>query len=144
MLEAASKQYNVEVALLQALITAESGLNATAVSPKGALGLMQLMPATAARYGVTGDRQQTQTQKLFDPQINIQAGTRYLRDLLNLFKGDLSLSLAGYNAGEGAVQRAGNRIPNYPETQNYVKTVTQIYTALKPPAPVPPATEPEA
>jgi hypothetical protein len=140
-MQAAAQKHNLDVELLQALIAAESGFNLTAISPKGALGLMQLMPATAARYGVPADKTPhrgiTQQQKLFDPQTNIGAGSRYLRDLLNLFNGKLDLALAAYNAGEGAVQRAGNKIPNYPETQNYVKTVTQIYTALKPPAPPP-------
>jgi Transglycosylase SLT domain len=134
----AAKASRIDVELLQALIAAESGFNVTAISPKGALGLMQLMPATAQRYGVHGDKKVTQQQKLFDPQTNIAAGSRYLRDLLNLFHGKLDLALAAYNAGEGAVQRAGNKIPNYPETQNYVRTVTQIYSALKPPPPPPP------
>jgi Transglycosylase SLT domain len=144
-MEASAQLHQLDVALLQALIAAESGFNLTAVSPKGALGLMQLMPKTAARYGVPVDKQPhygiTQQQKLFDPQTNISAGSRYLRDLLNLFNGKLDLALAAYNAGEGAVQRAGNKIPNFPETQNYVKTVTQIYRALQPaePQPIPEA-----
>ncbi len=133
----AAQATRLDVELLQALIAAESGFNVTAISPKGALGLMQLMPATAQRYGVHGDKKLTQQQKLFDPQTNIHAGSRYLRDLLNMFHGKLDLALAAYNAGEGAVQRAGNKIPNYLETQNYVRTVTQIYTALKPPPPQP-------
>jgi soluble lytic murein transglycosylase-like protein len=133
----AAKTHRIDVELLQALIAAESGFNSTAISPKGALGLMQLMPGTAQRYGVHGDKKVTQQQKLFDPQTNIHAGSRYLRDLLNMFHGKLDLALAAYNAGEGAVQRAGNKIPNYPETQNYVRTVTQIYSALKPPPPPP-------
>jgi soluble lytic murein transglycosylase-like protein len=140
-MQAAAQLHNLDVELLQALIAAESGFNLTAISPKGALGLMQLMPGTAARYGVPADKKPhtgiTQQQKLFDAQTNIGAGSRYLRDLLNLFNGNLNLALAAYNAGEGAVQRAGNKIPNYPETQNYVKTVTQMYVALKPPAPQP-------
>jgi len=134
----AALAHQVDALLLQAVIAAESGFNVTAVSPKGALGLMQLIPETAARYGVQGDRRQTQMQKLFDPQTNIHAGSRYLRDLLAMFGGKLELALAAYNAGEGAVQRAGNKIPNYPETQNYVRTVMQMYGALKPPHPVPP------
>ncbi len=136
-MQAAANKYLLDVELLQALIAAESGFNATAISPKGALGLMQLIPETAARYGVQGDRRTSQQQKLFDPHTNIHAGSHYLRDLLTLFKGQLDLALAAYNAGEGAVQKAGNKIPNYPETQNYVRTVTQMYTALKP-LPVPP------
>ena len=135
-MQAAAHKYLLDVELLQALIAAESGFNVTAISPKGALGLMQLIPETAARYGVQGDRRTSQQQKLFDPYTNIHAGSHYLRDLLTLFKGQLDLALAAYNAGEGAVQKAGNKIPNYPETQNYVKTVTQMYAALKPPPPV--------
>lgn len=135
-MQAAAKQHHLDIELLQALIASESGFNLTAVSPKGALGLMQLMPATATRYGIHADKKPygalTQQQKLFDAQTNISTGSRYLRDLLNLFNGKLDLALAAYNAGEGAVQRAGNKIPHYPETQNYVRTVMQIYTALKP------------
>ncbi len=146
IMHAAAQTYRLDAELLQALIAAESGFNVTAISPKGALGLMQLMPATAARYGVHADKKPqgslTQQQKLFDPYINIHAGSHYLRDLLVMFKGQLDLALAAYNAGEGAVQRAGNRIPNYPETQNYVRTVTQIYAALKPPPPPPPVQAP--
>ncbi|MEO6291341.1 MAG: lytic transglycosylase domain-containing protein, partial [Burkholderiaceae bacterium] len=120
--------------LLQALIVAESGFDAHAVSPKGAVGLMQLMPATAQRFGVRADKVKSVEQKLTDPKTNISAGTKYLRALMQLFPGKLELAVAAYNAGEGAVQRAGNQIPNYKETQNYVKTVMQTYRALKPPA----------
>ncbi|MDB5750448.1 MAG: lytic transglycosylase [Ramlibacter sp.] len=133
-LRAASAEHGVEFELLQALIATESGFDARAVSPKGAIGLMQLMPATAQRYGVSSDRKLALEQKLTDPRTNIRAGTRYLRDLMRRFPGQLELALAAYNAGEGAVQRAGNRIPNYRETQNYVRTVMQLYTLLKPPA----------
>ena len=133
----ASADHNIDFELLQALIAAESGFNPTAVSPKGAIGLMQIMPATARRYGVDGDRTMALERKLVDPKTNIRTGTRYLRDLINMFPGQLELALAAYNAGEGAVQRAGNKIPNYKETQNYVKTVMQLYTVLKPPVPVP-------
>jgi soluble lytic murein transglycosylase-like protein len=137
-MQTAAQKHNLDIELLQALIATESGFNASAISPKGALGLMQLIPETAARYGVQSDRRTSQQQKLFDPQTNIHVGARYLRDLLTLFKGQLDLALAAYNAGEGAVQRAGNKIPNFPETQNYVRTVMQIYAALKP-LPIPQA-----
>jgi len=93
---------------------------------------MQLMPATAQRYGVASDKKTPVEKKLTDPRINIRAGSRYLGDLINMFPGKLELALAAYNAGEGAVQRAGNKIPNFKETQNYVKTVMQLYTMLKP------------
>ena len=130
----ASSDHNIDFELLQALIVTESGFNTGAVSPKGAVGLMQIMPATARRYGVESDRKMAIETKLTDPKINIKTGTRYLRDLINMFPGRLELALAAYNAGEGAVQKAGNQIPNYKETQNYVKTVMQLYQMLKPPA----------
>ena len=135
-LQEASNTYKVDYELLQALIAAESGFDPSAVSPKGAIGLMQLMPDTARRYGVESDKKMALEKKLTDPKINVRAGTRYLRDLIVMFPGRLDLALASYNAGEGAVQRAGNKIPNYKETQNYVKTVMQLYTGLKPPAAV--------
>ncbi len=135
-LKDAAKTYKVDYELLQALIAAESGFDVGAVSPKGAIGLMQLMPDTARRYGVDGDKKMAIEKKLVDPKINVKTGTRYLRDLINMFPDRLDLALASYNAGEGAVQRAGNKIPNYKETQNYVKTVMQLYNGLKPPAAV--------
>ena len=143
LLKEAAQTHRLEPELLQALIAAESGFDTQAVSPKGAVGLMQLMAPTAARYGVKSDRRSSIAQKLTDPAVNLRAGTRYLRDLMTMFQGRLDLALAAYNAGEGAVQRAGNKIPNYPETQNYVKTVMQLYAFLKPQvlsqADVPPA-----
>ncbi len=129
----ASQAHNVDFELLQALIATESGFDTNAVSPKGAVGLMQLMPPTAQRYGVSGDAKMPIAKRLTDPKINIKAGTRYLRDLINMFPGRLDLALAAYNAGEGAVQRHGNNIPPFKETQNYVVTVMQIYNLLKPP-----------
>jgi soluble lytic murein transglycosylase-like protein len=141
-LRTAADAHGLDPALLQALIATESGFNASAVSPKGAIGLMQVMPATAARYGVVSDRTATVQHKLSNPKTNLTTGTRYLRDLVKLFPGQLELALAAYNAGEGAVQKAGNKIPNYPETQNYVKTVLQLYAGLKPPAPQLPSPAP--
>ena len=135
-MRAASEQQAVDYELLQALIATESGFDAQAVSPKGAVGLMQLMPATASRFGVRADAKRSLEQKLADPAVNVPAGTRYLRYLLDLFPGRMDLALAAYNAGEGAVQRAGNQIPAFKETQNYVRTVLALYTQLKPPAPV--------
>jgi hypothetical protein len=130
----ASNTFQIDFELLQALIATESGFDAQVVSPKGAVGLMQLMPATAQRFGVVADGKSPIDKKLTDPEINVKAGSRYLRYLINMFPGKLDLALASYNAGEGAVKRAGNAIPNYKETQNYVKTVMQLYTMLKPPA----------
>jgi soluble lytic murein transglycosylase-like protein len=129
----AAKTYRIDFELLQALIVAESGFDALAVSPKGAVGLMQLMPETAKRYGVNSDKTKSIEQKLTDPKTNIGAGSKYLRALINMFPGRLELAVAAYNAGEGAVQKYGNKIPPYKETQNYVKTVMQTYQALKPP-----------
>lgn len=106
--------------LLHAVIRAESAYDAAAVSSAGAIGLMQLMPATAERYGV-GD--------IWDPADNLQGGAAYLRDLLELFDQDLRLALAGYNAGENAVLRHGRAIPPYPETQTYVRKVLQFLWA---------------
>lgn len=135
-LRAAAEQQAVDYELLQALIATESGFDAQAVSPKGAVGLMQLMPATASRFGVRADAKRSLEQKLTDPAVNVSTGTRYLRYLLDLFPGRMDLALAAYNAGEGAVQKAGNQIPAFKETQNYVRTVLALYTQLKPPAPV--------
>jgi soluble lytic murein transglycosylase-like protein len=102
---------------LQAIIKIESNFNPSAVSPAGAQGLMQLMPATAARY---------QVDKPFDPQANMEGGIRYLKDLLGIFAGELRYVLAAYNAGEGAVYQYGG-IPPYPETQRYVERVLALY-----------------
>lgn len=141
-LREASREQGIDLELLQALIATESGFDPDAVSPKGAVGLMQIMPATAQRYGVRGDRKVPIAKKLTDPRINVRTGARYLRDLIRRYPGRLELALAAYNAGEGAVRRAGNRIPDYPETRNYVQTVMQLYTMLKPPAMTAAAPEP--
>ncbi|MEO8101561.1 MAG: lytic transglycosylase domain-containing protein [Betaproteobacteria bacterium] len=114
----AARAHGLDPRLVHAVIRAESGYNANAVSSKGAIGLMQLIPATALRYGV---------QDSYDPGQNIQGGTRYLRDLMKMFNGNLELAIAGYNAGENAVIRAGNRIPPYPETMAYVPKVLNFY-----------------
>lgn len=134
LIREASSTHGIDYELLQALIATESGFNAQAVSPKGAIGLMQLIPPTAARYGVKDDKESLAQEKLTDPRTNIQAGSSYLNYLIKLFPGELELAIAAYNAGEGAVKRAGNKIPNYPETQNYVRTVMQLYQRLKPPS----------
>lgn len=128
---AAAERYDIDVELLQAVIMTESGFNAHAVSPRGAVGLMQLMPRTAAQYGVAARPRAPIARQLTDPSTNIGAGARYLRYLLDMFPGKVDLAVAAYNAGEGSVQRAGNRIPKFRETQKYVKNVMQIYRTLQ-------------
>ena len=135
-LRASASRQGVDYELLQAVIATESGFDADAVSPRGAIGLMQVLPSTAGRFGVVADGRRTVAQKLADPAVNVPVGARYLRHLLDLFPGRMDLALAAYNAGEGAVQKAGNQIPAFKETQNYVRTVLGLYAQLKPPAPV--------
>jgi hypothetical protein len=132
-----ARQNGVDIALVKAVIAAESAYEPEAVSPKGALGLMQVIPATAERYGVADDRKRTVAQKLFDPAINLSVGTRYLRDLLAMFAGDVSLALAAYNSGENTVLRYDRQVPPYPETQEYVKLVQQFQLFYRPPDPPP-------
>ena len=117
IIEESCARQGVDADLVKAVIQVESNYNHLAVSRKGAMGLMQLMPGTASRYGVS---------KAFDPKQNVDGGVRYLKDLLELFGSDLQLTLAAYNAGEGAVQRV-NGVPNYTETQNYVRKVLALY-----------------
>jgi soluble lytic murein transglycosylase-like protein len=111
-------QNGVDPFLIYCLMSQESKFTSGAISPKGAMGLMQLMPGTAARYGVTNP---------YDVAQSIAGGTRYLKDLLKMFNGRVDLALAGYNAGEGAVMKYGNTIPPYNETQNYVKLIIKRY-----------------
>jgi len=108
----------IHAALLNAVIEVESGYNARALSPKGAIGLMQVMPNTAARYG---------QYDLYSPEDNLEVGAHYLRDLLAMFNGDVQLAVAAYNAGENAVIHSGWRIPAYPETRRYVPMVMERY-----------------
>lgn len=118
LINQASERYRIDSALVKAVIKAESNFNHRAVSPVGARGLMQLMPATAATL---------QVKDSFHPETNIDGGVRYLRYLMNMFNGNLPLVLAAYNAGENAVMRHNNRIPPYPETQTYVKRVMNYF-----------------
>lgn len=118
----AAKNSGVETALLHAVITAESNYNSRAISPKGARGLMQLMPVTAKRFGVLN---------MYDPGQNIQGGALYLAYLLKLFNNDFKLAIAAYNAGESAVIQHGNKIPPYSETVNYVSKVMGLYKKLR-------------
>ena len=115
----------VDPVLLYAIMHRESSFRRMAVSPKGARGLMQLMPGTAARFGVSN---------IFDPRQNIEGGARYVRFLLDTFGGDVRLALAGYNAGEGAVLKYGNRVPPYSETQEYVRRIYERYELMRDPS----------
>lgn len=114
MIRAAARKHALSESLLTAVVAVESGFDPRAVSPKGAKGLMQLMPETARRFGV---------KNVFSVEDNLRGGAAYLKQLLALFDNDLALALAAYNAGEGAVMRAGRRIPAYPETRDYVTKV---------------------
>jgi soluble lytic murein transglycosylase-like protein len=114
----AADKFKLDSALIKAIIKAESNFNHKAVSPVGAQGLMQLMPKTASALSVDDS---------FHPEKNIEGGARYLRYLLNVYKGDLNLALAAYNAGEKAVAKYHYTIPPYRETQNYVKRVLSFY-----------------
>ncbi|HXT61565.1 MAG TPA: lytic transglycosylase domain-containing protein [Pyrinomonadaceae bacterium] len=120
----AAKRNGLDPLLIYSIMHQESSFKSGAISPKGARGLMQLMPGTAVRFGVTN---------IFDPQQNIEGGARYMKFLLNHFDGDLSLALAGYNAGEGAVEKFGFQIPPYAETQEYVRRISRRYNLLRDP-----------
>jgi len=137
LIERDAKLNGLDPALVKAVIAVESAFEPAAVSPKGALGLMQVTPDTGARYGVVADKARSAEQKLLDPAINLSIGTRYLRDLLALFANDLGLALAAYNAGEQAVHRYKRSIPPFPETQEYVKLVRQFYVLYRPPPATP-------
>jgi soluble lytic murein transglycosylase-like protein len=117
-----AREHKLDAALLHAVITVESGYNPKAKSPKGAIGLMQLMPDTAKRYDV---------RNIWDPSENVRGGARYLRYLLQLFNDNLSLALAAYNAGEAAVIQYGNKIPPYAETRSYVPKVLLHYDRFR-------------
>ena len=119
-----SIRYGIDPLLIYAQMHQESSFKLKATSYKGASGLMQLMPATARRFGVTD---------IYEPRQNIDAGVKYMRWLLNTFNGDVNLALAGYNAGEGAVMKYGWQIPPYNETREYVRRITARYNAIKNP-----------
>jgi len=122
VIDEAAKRHDVDPELVKAMVRVESNFNPRAVSNKGAMGLMQLIPGTARRFGVGN---------VFNPVENIDGGVRYLKYLLGLFEGDVKLSLAAYNAGEHAVERHGG-VPPYRETQNYVKKIADVYSMLHP------------
>ena len=124
IIEKAAQSASVEPNLLRAVIVVESGFNSRAVSKRGAVGLMQLMPATASRFGVSN---------LYDPRENVHAGARYLKFLMDRFGQNVRLALAAYNAGEDAVDRNGGQIPPFSETMAYVPRVLKIYRMLEDP-----------
>jgi soluble lytic murein transglycosylase-like protein len=121
IIERAAASASVEANLLRAVIVVESGFNSRAVSKRGAVGLMQLMPATAARFGISN---------LYDPNENVHAGARYLKFLMDRFGQNTRLALAAYNAGEDAVARNGGQIPPFAETMAYVPKVLKFYRML--------------
>jgi soluble lytic murein transglycosylase-like protein len=121
IIEHAAVSSAVEPNLLRAVIVVESGFNSRAVSKRGAVGLMQLMPATASRFGVSNR---------YDARQNVHAGARYLKFLIDHFGHDIRLALAAYNAGEDAVERNGGQIPPFTETMAYVPRVLKIYRML--------------
>jgi soluble lytic murein transglycosylase-like protein len=118
------KRNSVDPLLLYSIMHQESSFKPRAISYKGARGLMQLMPPTASRFGVTN---------IWDPKQNIEGGARYMRFLLDLFSGDVRLALAGYNAGEGAVMKYGNQVPPYSETREYVRRIGTRYSMIRDP-----------
>ncbi|UCC41039.1 MAG: lytic transglycosylase domain-containing protein [Candidatus Aminicenantes bacterium] len=122
IIQRVANNYNIDAQLIHSIILTESNYNEFAISSKGAVGLMQLMPETARDYGV---------KNLYNPEENIKGGVRYLRDLINYYNGNLNLSLAAYNAGPEAVKKYGRTIPPYPETKNYVRKVTASYNRNK-------------
>jgi soluble lytic murein transglycosylase-like protein len=123
--DATARAHGIDPLLLHAIARVESGHNSSAVSPAGARGVMQLMPATASRFGVAT------AQALHDAPTNVAASAAYLKTLQQRFGNDLALVLAAYNAGEGAVERHGRRVPPYPETQGYVRNVLAEYALLR-------------
>ena len=116
-----SRRYGMDPLLIYSQMHQESSFKLRATSNKGASGLMQLMPATARRLGVTN---------IYDPKQNIEGGVKYMRMLMDMFGQDVNLALAGYNAGEGAVMKYGNQIPPYSETREYVRRISERYTSI--------------
>ena len=123
LIDGIAEQHRVDPELIRAVVQVESNFDPSAVSPKGAMGLMQLIPGTARRFGV---------RNAFDPRANLDGGVRYLKYLLDLFDGDLRLALAAYNAGENAVSRTGG-IPAFSETRNYLRKISLLYPLDRPP-----------
>lgn len=122
IIRAAADRYGVDADLIHCVIAIESNFNPKAISPKNARGLMQLMPQTAAQFGV---------HNIFDPRENVEAGTRYLKDMLARYNNDLTLALAAYNAGPERVEQYGRRVPPYAETLKYVQRISRSYAKFK-------------
>ena len=129
LLRAAAEKHGVDEELLKAVITVESGFNAKAVSPRGAIGLMQITPVTADRYATAAERRTPAETRLLDAQVNVHTGARMLADLIRRH-GGIDIALAAWNAGEGAVRRHGGRLPDIAETRAHVQLVLELYWAL--------------
>lgn len=133
LIETHAHTNGLDPAFVKAVIAVESAFDPLAVSTKGAVGLMQVIPETAARYGLAAGSRKSIADKLRDPATNIRIGTRYLRDLLARYENDLVLALAAYNAGEGAVAHHENAVPPFAETRDYVMRVRQVYSLYREP-----------
>jgi soluble lytic murein transglycosylase-like protein len=131
MLARASRHFAVDAHLVKAVIHAESAFNPRAVSPKNAIGLMQVLPSTARDLGLQDLQGSRVEQLMTDPRVSIVLGTKYLAEQLARFNGNVELAVAAYNAGPGAVLKAGHRVPNYPETQQYVRRVLSLAQAYR-------------
>jgi soluble lytic murein transglycosylase-like protein len=133
LIETHARTNGLDPEFVKAIIAVESAFDPLAVSTKGAVGLMQVIPDTAARYGLAADSRKSIADKLRDPATNVRIGTRYLRDLLARYENDIVLALAAYNAGEGAVAHHDNAVPPFAETRDYVTRVRQVYALYREP-----------
>jgi soluble lytic murein transglycosylase-like protein len=129
VLRQAAREQGIDAELLQAIVVVESGYNRQAVSPRGAVGLMQITPETADRYATPSERRQPAAERLLDPRTNLRTGARMLADLTRRF-GGIDVALAAWNAGEGTVRKAGGKMPAIDETRAHVQLVLELYWAL--------------
>ena len=129
LLREVAREHGVDVELLKAIITVESGFNTKAVSPRGAIGLMQITPETADRYASGAEAKRPAAQRLLDARTNLRTGARMLADLIRRY-GSIDIALAAWNAGEGAVRRHGGKMPPIDETRSHVHLVLELYWAL--------------
>lgn len=143
LIERHARDNGLDPALVKAVVAVESAYDPRAISPKGAVGLMQVIPATGERYGLAADAKRSVGEKLLDPVTNVRIGTRYLADLMKRFDRNATLALAGYNAGEQAVERYDRTVPPFAETRAYVTLVAQFHQFFTPPAPPTPRIAPE-